>query len=222
MKIRRDPRKIPDVLTFEEVKRFIENIPKEYSLIFKCIFNIGAGLRISDAVKMRFGNINWSQWIENRNDQGIIILRKSKRNKDHVYNIPQPLMEELYKYAEENKLIDEFGFPEDVLIFNFGIEKFKPKLRIEDKERWIVEYIQHSADLLRYNVLSKYSEKILGKKIRLHQLRHSRSSYLYNEEGKTIEEIKELRGDENISTTMIYVHIGKKKLIDGMKNVKSV
>jgi len=52
IKVRREPRKYPDVLSFDEVKKFIENIPKEHAMIFRCIFNIGAGLRISDAVKL--------------------------------------------------------------------------------------------------------------------------------------------------------------------------
>jgi integrase len=222
VRMRRKERKIPNIITFEEVKLLVDSIPNPYKLMFKCLFNIGAGLRISELVRMRYGKFNWATWLEDKTQNGLLILEKSKRGKSRAQNVPATLMSELYDYAYENNLIDEWRLPQDVLVFDFGLHKYKPELYKIDREKWTVEYIHHAADHLRYKILQKYPEKIIGKKITLHTLRHSRATYLYNYENLSIEEISKLIGHEKIITTMIYVHISPKKLMDSVKNVKSV
>jgi integrase len=226
VRIRQQPRKIPEFMTFEEVKRLAESIPMPYSLMLKCLFNIGAGIRVSDLVKMRFENFNWATWLENKEEQGLLILRKRKRGKDSPQNVPHKLMQELYNFATSAELVDEMGLPEQGLVFDFNAAEFKPDLREEDLALWTMKYIKHANNTLSYHIFKKYGINFLStlgsRKIHLHTMRHSRATYLYNEENKSIEELKELRDDADISTTMIYTHIGKKKLFDKMKDVKSI
>jgi integrase len=226
VRIRQQQRKIPEFMTFEEVKKLVECVPMPYSLMLKCLFNIGAGIRVSDLVKMRYENFNWASWIDNKEEQGLLILRKRKRGKDSPQNVPSKLMKELYLFASSEGIIDEMGLPEQGLVFDFNAADFKPELREEDLERWTMEYIKHANNKLSYNIFRKYGVNFLSsignRKIHLHTMRHSRATYLYNEENKSIEELKELRDDVDISTTMIYTHIGKKKLFEKMKEVKSI
>lgn len=227
IRVRKKERKVPEVLSFGETKNFVEVIPMPYSLMVRCLFNIGAGIRISELVKMRYGKFNWAEWIEDKSKQGFMLITNSKRGKSRPQNVPPALMQELYDYAKDNGLINEMNIPEDVLVFDFGIEGFRPELREEDKEKWNAKYIRHARDIVRYNIFRKYGLNFIknyfgGRSIHLHTFRHSRATNLLNDEGKTLEEIKELLGHRDISVTMIYAHLNRKKIIEGMKDVHSI
>lgn len=171
-KIKVKPRKIPDIYSLEEIKLMIDSSPHPYDLAIRCLFNMGAGLRISEVIKLTWNTIRWVDWIENQDKYGVALIKASKGSKERVVNIPSNLMKDLYKYAQEKNVLNEFRIPVGGNIFIMGKEDYKKELRRENEEKWKNRYIRYAYFWFRYNILKKRCEKALGKKLKLHSLRH--------------------------------------------------
>jgi len=205
-KTKRAERHLPDILIREELEQVLNNMPKEARLIISCIFNIGAGLRISEVINLKWQDISWNEWsLENKTLTAKI--RNSKRNKDRIVPIPHFTCAELYEYAKEIGNLTEEGFPKNGYIFNFGSETFKTQLRIIEPAQWKYEYTLHAYDFIRHNIINRYFKKISNKRITAHSLRHSRASELYNKYKVKLPTIQKWLGHSDIATTMIYVHL---------------
>jgi len=223
-KFNRKERQLNNVLSVDEIKRIIEVTPEPYRLMLRVIYNFGAGLRISELVRLSWSsnNINWSKWLYSKGDFKCFI-EKSKRGVSRHVTVPGELMQELYDYAGKTVGYNEFGLPNsEGFVFNFDKGRFRPELFRINPEKWRIEYIRYVERYLDYHVLRKYCNKAIGRKIHIHQLRHSRASHLYNIENKPLEVIQKLLGHKSIETTRIYVHISFDKIEDTMKGVKSI
>lgn len=217
-------RQLNNIPTIDEVKKMIEVTPYPYNLMLRVIYNFGSGLRISELVRLSWSSehIDWSKWLDNRGDSKCNI-EKSKRGVSREVTVPGDLMEDLYKYAKNNVGYNEFGLPNsNGFIFNFDNGNFREELYKENIEKWRIEYIRYVERYLDYHVLRKYCNKVVGRKIHMHQLRHSRASHLYNVENKPLELIQQLLGHKSIETTRIYVHIPFEKIDKMMKGVESI
>jgi integrase/recombinase XerD len=62
-------------------------------------------------------------------------------------------------------------------------------------------------------LLGESSDKVLGRHINPHLLRHSGATWL-RENGWELDDIKEYLGHSSINTTQIYTHISKERLAD--------
>jgi len=218
--IRQKPRKIPDVLSIEEIKLMISLTKKPYDLMLRCVYGIGSGLRVSEVIKLCWYNIRWVEWLKDK-EYGVIKLKETKRDTERVVNIPNEIMQDLYNLARERNILNEFGIPEGTLIFPIEIAGYKSDLFVNNKEQWKNEYIKHAYDWVRYNVIKPCS-KALNKKIHIHMLRHSRATYLYEVEKLPIERIQQLLGHKDIQSTMIYTRIDPKSTFNMMKDTKVI
>lgn len=208
------------ILPLEEVEIMIKSASKPYDLMLKCIFKIGGGLRVSEAIRLGWSHFNWTVWV-NTGGVGKVRIVDSKGD-DRLINVPKVLMEELYEYAKTNHSLNEFGVPNSGMIFDFDHRynsRFKPKLKAYDFARWKSEYIQHAYKYFRYHVLKKECIPALGHHVKIHQLRHTRATQLYDEEDIPIEIIQKLLGHKEITTTMIYTEISNKKVFEAMKDI---
>ncbi|HDK42005.1 MAG TPA: hypothetical protein ENG87_01395 [Candidatus Pacearchaeota archaeon] len=212
------PRKNPEILSIDEIKKIISVAPKPYDMAIRCIFNMGAGLRVSEMLRLSWVHIRWTEWLKDKDNYGIAIIKQSKGEKDRVVNIPSKLMQDLFDYAKSKKIINEFNVPEGGVIFSFGITNFRPNLRTEDLDKWKYEYLKHAYNKFRYNIIQKYCEPAINKKIKIHSLRHSRATYLYEVEKVPIERIQMLLGHSDIQTTMIYTKINPISTFDLIEN----
>lgn len=223
-KTERKERVLINTPTFEEVKKIISATPYPQNLMLRVIYNFGAGIRISEFVRLSWSSecINWAEWIDKRGDSKCLI-KNSKRGKSRYVTVPNILMEDLYKYAGEKVGYNEYGLPNsDGFMFDFDKNKFRSNLFILDSEKWQIEYVRYVERQIDYHILRKYAQKAIGRRIHIHQFRNSRSSYLYNVEGKPIEVIQELLGHRNIETTRIYVKISFDKIIKSMEGTQSI
>lgn len=87
-------RKLPAVLTRDEITRLIEAIPNEKS---KLMINLtyGCGFRVSELTHLKVHNLNFDEMI------GHII--QSKGRKDRAFNIPNRLLSKLKKQTEKQQ-----------------------------------------------------------------------------------------------------------------------
>jgi len=218
---RSKPRKIPKTLTIEEIKRMIEATPAPYDLMLRCVFGIGAGLRVQDVIKLSWNHFYWADWIKERGE-GVVIIKDTKRGKNNLNNVPKEIMEDLYEYAKKKGLLNEFLLPDRGVVFDFGIGKWDKSTFSYNKELWKNKYIRHAYDWIRYNVIKKYCEPAIGRRVNIHALRHSRATYLLEVEKIPLERISQLLGHSDIKTTMIYAKMNPKTTIQMMKGVKAL
>lgn len=209
-KSKRSGKRIPEIVTREELQEVISEIPDVGQLIISCIFNIGAGLRISELINLRWENISWSEWSTENKTLDVRIVN-SKGKKDRVIPIPHFTTAELYDYCKRIGHLDNDGFPKKGRIFDFGVQSFKQELKLLEPELWEHEYKTHAYDFIRHNIINKYFKKFKNKKITAHSLRHSRATELHDKFGVPIEKLQEWLGHSDISTTMIYLHLSTSK-----------
>jgi integrase len=221
-KIKVKPRKNPEIYSNEEIKLMVLASPKPYDLVLRCIFNMGAGLRVSEIIKLSWSHIRWIDWLPNKENYGIANIKSGKGSKDRVVNIPSNLMKDLYKFAKESNVLNEFRVPCGGMIFNFNHNDFRPELIKQDIGMWKEEYLRSCYDWFRYNIIKKCCEKALGKKIKVHNLRHSRATYLYEIEKVPIERIQLLLGHSNLATTMIYTKVNPISTFELLKKTSEI
>lgn len=221
-------RKIPSTLPFSEVKKIIaivkEKLPnKDYDLMLRCIFGFGAGLRISEAIKMSYIHFNWSTWIETKEGQGIYMIQETKRGNSFPVTVPANLMKDIYERAKRQSKLNEYGIPNG-LVFKLGdfkIEDFEPVIRMQNPNEWKYKYTKKIYNYFRYHVIQKVIEPSIGYKIKIHWLRHSKATFLL-EQGLTLEEISKLLGHQDIQTSLIYARVNIKKTIEKMKSIEEI
>ncbi len=91
-------RKVPEVLTKEDVKRLIQGARSEKSrLMLKMLY--ATGLRVSELVSLKVGDLDF--------EEGLGKVVSGKGGKDRVFVIPEALGEEVKRFARKNGLGEE-------------------------------------------------------------------------------------------------------------------
>jgi len=89
------PKKIPIVLTKQEVVRLVNCIDnKKHKLMIKLMY--GAGLRVSELVNLKPENIEF--------ENNFAWVRKGKGNKDRMFILADCLKDEIMNYIKENNI----------------------------------------------------------------------------------------------------------------------
>jgi len=219
--IKQKPRKLPEILSIEEIKLMVKATPYPYNLMLRCLFGMGAGLRISEVIKLSWNNIRWVEWLANK-EYGVAILKETKRDTERVVNIPNEIMEDLYTLAKERRILNEFGIPSGGQVFPIKVNQFRPELRKINFEKWRIQYVDQARHWFKHNIIKLCCSKALNKPIHSHMLRHSRATYLYEVEGLPIERIQQLLGHKDLKTTMIYTQVDPKSTFRMLKDTKVV
>jgi integrase len=233
-KTKTKPREPPRIVySIDDVKNMIQHLKEDRAkLMFKCLFSIGAGIRISELIKMTWSSFNWKVWIKNPDEYGNFTIRKTKRT--HTFSVPVPpeLMQSLYAYGVAVKCPTEMFFlgegigfkrvpKSDDFVFKFDINEPDYFYKKNEPDKWNKIYVQKVYNHIYYNILTKNLKDFLGHNLRLHALRHARATQLINE-GVDISIVSKLLGHRSITTTMIYLDMTSKQQANAIKGIEIV
>lgn len=201
-------RKIPVVLTQDEVKQIITLLVGVPQLLVKLLY--GSGLRISEAAKLRVQDIDF--------DYKQITVRSGKGNKDRVTTFSTGLMPFLKDHLQRVKLIHEKDVLEGLgaVYLPNALDRKYPNAAKE----WGWQYVfparnvsidprsgvvrRHHIDQSVINKAIKVAVKKLSlvKRVSAHTFRHSFATHLL-QRGTDIRTIQALLGHNDIEITVI-------------------
>ena len=211
IRAKKKPR-IPVVFSRTEVRRVIDFMPVEKRLCAELLY--GTGMRLNELIELRVLDIDF--------DQGEIIIRHGKGDKDRHVMLPQSLIPkikeqiEIVKKLHEKDLADGWGavplpgglaakFPE-------GQRELKWQWLFPQKNRWKnpetgEEGRWHlDGTLLQRAVKGAVLRAGINKNASCHTFRHSFATHLL-ENGYDIRTVQELLGHADVKTTQIYTHV---------------
>lgn len=182
-------RKLPDVLSVNEVVKIIESPDVNDRLglrdraLLECLY--ASGLRVSELIGLKIPDINF--------DENILRVF-GKGSKERIVPFGSKASFFLNEYLKNSRPYLKKRYSEDYVFLNFRGG------RLSRMGVW--------------DILSKYAKiSFPEKKIYPHILRHSFATHLL-EGGADIRIIQELLGHSDISTTQIYTHVDKEYLLE--------
>ena len=205
-------RRLPVVLTPEEVDRLIGRLHGTHRLLGALLY--GTGMRIMEGLRLRVKDVDFG-----RNE---ILIRDGKGAKDRITMLParvvQPLRRHLaaVQQLHGNDLGEGFGA---VWLPGALARKYPGAAR-----EWAWQYVfpadRRSADprggaLRRHHLSDQSFQRAMRQALRdagiakpatPHTLRHSFATHLL-ESGHDIRTVQELLGHSDVSTTMVYTHV---------------
>ena len=183
-------KRIPNVLTKEEVKKLLDACKNRKSRLMLSLL-YAAGFRVSELVSLKHSDLSF--------DEKTGHIRQAKGKKDRIFNIPNFLMDALKEQAEMQK--------------QSGQEFLFSGARGRLTERNIQKIVKNAAKKTNIQKIVKGTTQRAGisKKTTPHTLRHSFATHLL-ESGTDIRYIQALLGHSSISTTEIYTHVSSEAL----------
>ena len=212
------PRKLPVVLTPQEVKQILDLLKGKYRLMASLIY--GGGLRLRECLSLRIKDID--------TDRCCITVRSGKGDKDRQTLFPECLARDYRDHVEQMRGVFREDRMNDVpgVFLPGALSRKYPKGGESWAWFWVFPSHRLSIDP-RTGILRRHSmyptslqrafaESVrrtgIPKKASVHSLRHSFATHLI-EEGYDIRTVQELLGHANLQTTMIYTHVARKNVL---------
>jgi len=205
-------RKLPVVLTMDEIRDLLRQMQGLYGLLAGLQY--GTGMRLMEVLRLRVQDI----------DVGYhqIVIRNAKGNKDRLVPLPQCYQDQLLaqiEFVSTQHKLDLQNNHGEVYLPDALNRKFPnaskelrwqylfPASRISSDPRSGAVRRHHIHETsLQKKIKQAANDAKLIKRVSSHTLRHSFATHLL-ENGYDIRTVQELLGHSDVSTTMIYTHV---------------
>ena len=216
------PKRLPVVLTREEVTRILNGLSGVAKLVGTILY--GTGMRVFEGMQLRVKDIDFGR--------KEITVRDGKGQKDRVTMLPQTVISGLQAHLQIVQQLHETDLKKGLgrVALPFALARKYPDADREWGWQWVFPATRHYVDRqtgvqhrhhLHESVIQKAVDRVvksigLTKPATPHTFRHSFATHLI-QDGYDIRTVQELLGHADVSTTMIYTHV----LNQGGQAVKS-
>lgn len=214
----RPSRRLPVVLSRQEVSLLLARLEGVYAVMGRLIY--GCGLRLNECMALRVKDVDF--------EQGCVIVRAGKGDKDRLTVLPGSLVDDLRRHLQDIRFLHEQDRVKNVagVMMPDALERKYPNAGKEWGWFWLFPARTLSVDprthvVRRHHILPSTLQKQIKNAVRqagiakpasVHTLRHSFATHLL-ENGYDIRTIQQLLGHADVKTTMIYTHVaGKNRL----------
>ncbi len=208
------PKRLPTVLSREEVTRLLSCLPKRGSSRLAVKLMYGTGMRVSECCHLRVLDVDFQRMQ--------LCIRAAKGKKDRVTMLPSSLAQELRQQlhrveAQHRRDLHHGGGYAPVAA---SLEHKRPSASREVRWQFVFPSAVLRQDVsggrslrwhLHYAVLDRTVKQAadaagLQKRVTCHVLRHSFATELLAS-GTDIRTVQQLLGHKHVETTMIYTHV---------------
>jgi integron integrase len=208
------PKRIPSVLTKDEVTGILAAMDGQTGLIARLLY--GTGMRLMEGLRLRIKDVDF--------DRHVIIVRQAKGNKDRVVMLPRSLVPALRLQMMASRTLweadrhaqrpgvevpDALAAKYPKIGQTWGWTWLFPSPTLSRDPRSGIERRHHLYEERLQRALKQAVGKLgIVKPVSVHTLRHSFATHLL-QGGTDIRTVQELLGHSDVSTTMIYTHVLK-------------